>query len=599
MSGKNKTLIFVISILILFSVSILAVLKMQQEKEIAIFEEKNFQNIQESYKNISKKYESYYVDIVDNYFLSLTIKEIIRDKDKNALYDYTIKKYAILGKENTNLVSMKFYTPENNLLLDMDNKNAPSSKKGDFLVQKVHKLQKQTFGAEQASDGIVFKSVQPIFYGQEYLGAIEFGINVDYILKDIKSFANMSGALFVLKKDATSFELNSKNIKNMAIINKISKKSKYQPVENIQTRKGVIYSIYTFDIKDYRGISIARFHFFNNITTEVKSFEENLNQIAMFLIAMTLISVIVINGGVSRSLRELQSRFDNLADYTDMIDTNIMIVDTSVDGLITGASKRFCTISGYSQDELVGKNLDAFKADDENEELYKEMAKVLKKEKSWKGEFKNITKDNKPYWLEVSANAKMKDNKVFCYNFIMHNITAAKQKEEMSYIDELTSTYNRKSFTDIYPRMVHNIKRNGGCVNLIILDVDYFKKYNEIYGLEIADEALVKISDKLKESLRRPDDYCFRLGGGEFALLYRSKSEDEGYLYAQVLKKNIEMLGIKHEGNRKYKVLTVSLGLVSRDKDRINEEKEIYALAYEYLARAKDDGRNKVIRNLV
>jgi len=147
--------------------------------------------------------------------------------------------------------------------------------------------------------------------------------------------------------------------------------------------------------------------------------------------------------------------------------------------------------------------------------------------------------------------------------------------------------------------MVHNIKRNGGCVNFIILDIDDFKKYNELYGIKKADEALVKISAKLKESLRRPDDYCFRLGGDEFALLYRSKSEDEGYLYAQVLKKNIEMLAIKHKENRKYKVLTVSLGIVSRDKDRINTEDEIYMLAYEHLQRAKDDGRNKVIRTLV
>ena len=88
MSGKNKTLIFVISILVLFSVAILAVLKIQQEEEIAIFEEKNFENIKTSYANIAKKYESYYTDIIDNYFFSSSTKEIIRNKDKDALYKY-------------------------------------------------------------------------------------------------------------------------------------------------------------------------------------------------------------------------------------------------------------------------------------------------------------------------------------------------------------------------------------------------------------------------------------------------------------------------------------------------------------------------------
>ena len=494
---------------------------------------------------------------------------------------------------------MKFYSPDNNLLLNMDDKDSLIAEKGTLLVQKVHKLKKQTFGAEQGEDLVLFKSIQPIFYGQEYLGAIELGIRIDYILSDMKSFSNMIGAMFIMKQNATSFELVYKTIQTMAIVDKISKKSEYKPLENIKTRKGLAYSVYTFYIKDYRGISIARLHFFKDTTTEVKSFEDNLNQIAMFLVAMTLISIIVINSGVSRSLKDLQSSFDNLADYTNMIDNNIMIVDTSIDGLITGVSKRFCTISGYSQDELVGQSLDSLKADEDNEELYKEMAKALEKEKSWNGEFKNHTKDNKPYWLDVSADVKMKDNKVFCYNFIMHNITAQKQKEEMVYIDELTNTYNRKYFNDIFPRMIHNIKRNGGCVNFIILDIDDFKKYNEAYGIEKADEALIQISEKLKDSLRRPDDYCFRLGGGEFALLYRSKSEDEGYLYAQVLKKNIEMLGITHEENRKYKVLTVSVGVVSRGKDRINEEREIYKLAYDHLARAKADGRNKVVRDLI
>jgi len=599
MNGKNKTLIFVISILILFSVAILVVLKMQQEKEIAVFEKKNFTNIEISYKNLSKKYESSYENLVDNYFSNSTIKEMIRNKNKESLYRYAITKYKILQKQNINLVSMKFYSPDNTLLLDMDDKDSLNNINGDFLVQKAHKLRKHTFGAQQDKDMVLYKNIQPIFYGQEYLGVIELGINIDYIVRDMKLFNNIYGAIFIMKKNTTSFDLVYKNINNMAIINKISTKSEYKVLENIETRKGVVYSVYTFDIKDYRGISIARLHFFNDITSEKNLFEKNLNQIAIFLIAMTLISIIVINFGVSRSLKDLQSSFDNLADYTDMIDNNIMIIDTSIDGLITGVSQRFCTISGYSQDELVGKSLDNIKAKGVEQDLYTEMSKTLEKEKSWNGEFKNYTKDNKPFWLSVSASVKMKDNKVFCYNFIMHNITAKKQKEEMSYIDELTNTYNRKSFNDIFPRMVHNIKRNGGCVNFIILDIDDFKKYNEVYGIEKADEALIKISTQLRDSLRRPDDYCFRLGGDEFALLYRSKSEDEGYLYAQVLKKNIEMLGIKYEENRKYKVLTMSLGVVSRDKDRIHDEQEIYTLAYDYLQRAKSDGRNKVIRALI
>ena len=585
MSGKNKTLLFVVLVLILFSTSILVILKTQQETELKNFKEKSFQNIKTSYENISKRYKVYYLNILDEYFYDLKIKELLQNKDKQTLYDVSIKKYKILQKENTDLISMKFYTPDNKLFLSMNDYKLDSTQEGGFSIKKAHELKKQISTIEQINNYVISKNIYPIFYAQEYIGAIEININLKYILTDMQKFANISGALFVLKKGTKSFELLSETIQSKPILNQIDKKNNY--------------FIYTFKIKDTNGLNIAKFYFFKDITSEVKLLNDNFEKIAIFLIAMIFISIIIINSGVSRSLKKLQTSLNDFADYTNMIDNNIMMLSTSVDGAIISASNRFCTISGYTENELIGKHLDTLKADVEDKEIYENMMKSLAENKSWHGEFKNLSKTSNLYWLDVIVDAKLKDNEVSSYNFIMHNITAQKQKEDMLYIDELTDTYNRKYFKDVFPRMIHNIKRNGGCVNFIILDIDDFKKYNELYGMAKADAALKKIAEKLKDSLRRPDDYCFRLGGDEFGLLYRSESEDEGYLYAQVLKKNIEMLKIKYEENKKYKVLTVSLGIVSRAKDRIQEEQEIYALTYEHLQKAKADGRNKVIRALV
>jgi diguanylate cyclase (GGDEF)-like protein/PAS domain S-box-containing protein len=598
MSGKNKTLLFVISTLILFSIAILSVIKMQQNKEIKQFEQKNFLHVQKSFQNISEKYKKYYDGVVKIIFSDTNLKESIRNQNKDQFFNMLAEQYLLFQKENPNMTNMKFYLADNTLFVDMNKAKSANPEKGGVLIQKVHKFHKPVFGAEQTNNNISYKSIHPIFYGEEYLGALEIGINSAYILHDMKNYADVDGAMYVVYKNKTSFELFSNTLKNMSILDEV-KRQEDLVMQKITTRLGNKLSAYCFDIKDYKGISIAKFYFFKNTTQEIALFEQNFNQIAMFLAAMILISIVVINIGVSKSLKELQQSFDNLADYTEMIDNNIMIVDTTADGAITGMSNLFCTVSGYTQNELIGKHFKDLRDKDVEEKFYKKMQKELEKEGSWKGEFKNLTKDKKTYWLAVKADAKYQDKKLICYNYIMHDITDAKLKAEMVFIDELTNTYNRKYFNDVYPRMVNNIKRNGGCVNFIVLDVDEFKKYNEIYGSKQGDEALVKIADKLKSSLRRPDDYCFRLGGAEFGVLYRSESEDEGYLYAQVLKKNIEMLRIKHEGNRKYRVLTASLGLVSRAKDRINNEQEIYVLAYEHLTRAKADGRNKVIRALV
>ena len=599
MSIKNKILIFITFILVLFSVAILAVIKMQQDEEMKIFQNKHFENTKILYENINKKYESYYTDIIPHNFSDFDLKEAIKNGDKELLYKLSANKYRILQKQNSDLVMMNFYLPDNTLLLNMNKPKDTYKQKDGVLVQKVHKNKKTLFGYEQSKDYILYKNIHPIFYGKEYIGALELGINIEYILKDMKRDANIDGAMFVMYYNNSSFKLSYKTIKDMEIVDKLTKTTINKAHESIQTRRGVTYSLYSFNIKNNKNTTIAKLHFFNNRTKEVDKFAKDLQNISIFLIVMIFITLIVMNFGVSKLVKDLQSSYDDLYEYTDMIDNNIMIVDTTPQGIITGASQRFCEISGYKQNDLIGKSFKDLKDSEIPEKTYDEIDEILQKDGSWHGDIKNQTKDKKTYWLSVSIEAKLRDKKLICYNYIMHNITARKMNEELVFIDELTKTYNRKYFNDIFPRMVNTIKRNGGCINFVVLDVDDFKKYNELYGHAKGDEALVAISEVLSNSLRRPDDYCFRLGGGEFGILYRSASEEEGYLYTQVLKKNIEMIGIKHEANPIYKVLTASLGLVSLMSDKIVNEKDIYKTAYEHLLRAKEDGRNKIVRKLM
>jgi len=592
MNARSRTILLITFILTIFSVSILAVMQIQQEKEVKILKDKYFQNAKSSYSKISTKYETYYDEIILNIFNN-GFKQSFKDKNKEQSYKYFLDNYTNLRKQNTNLLGVSFYTPDNKLFLDMN--NLSKSVKNSLYVKLVNKTQKNVFSAFSDGKSVVFKSIHPIFYSNEYLGCIELEISSKYILDDMKKYTGVDGFIF----SSSSSALVYNTTKNMLLLNGIKKNAPTNTQYELKTRKGEVYSTYVFSLNDNMSLNIADIYFFNNITKEAQRLEENLFQISMFLLVMVLITILIVGVGVGKSLEKLQSSYDDLYEYTDMIDDNIMIVDTAKDGIITGASKRFCDVSGYSQDDLIGKSFRALKEDSVNKKVYEDIEKALLKDGKWSGDLHNTNKAGTGYWLSAVIEKKEKDNKFVCYNYIMHNITDKKISEELVHIDVLTSLYNRNYFNDIFPRMVNGIKRNGGCLNFIVLDVDGFAKFNEEYGAQVADEALVKIGNKLVESLRRPDDYCFRLGGGEFAILFRSGSEDEGLMYTKVLRKNIEMLGIKNKTNIKFKVLTASFGLASFIFERIIDEEDVYKTAYVHLRRAKEDGKNKVVHNLV
>lgn len=594
MSVKNKTLLLIIFTLTAFSVSLFYVVQIQQEKKINIIKNLEFENIKKSYESISKKYKNYYTDIIIHDLNEVKVKDAIRDENREVLYKLVKNKYKVLKDHNRDLTLMNFYLPDGTFFLDMNNPNSLYKNMSSLLVMKAQKNKKKTFGYEQYDNSLLYKSIHPIFYGKEYIGSLELGINSEYVLKDMKKYVNVEG-IMINKVDFSLY----KTTDNMEVVNLISKSTINTPQNTIYGIRGNAYIIYSFDLKNSENIPLVKFHFISNITKKIGEVEKDLLLLATALASMVLVTLIIVNFVISRSLKTLDNRFDSLSEFTDMIDNNIMIVDVSADFVITGVSQLFCDISGYSKDELIGKNFETLKDPDTPKELFDTLHKELEENGVWSGDLQNRTKDGQKYWLSAKVEAKYRDGKLLCYDYIMHNITAKKINEEIVYIDELTQTYNRKHFNDVFPRMVNGIKRNGGCVNFIVLDIDDFKKYNEIYGHSKGDEALVSISKTLKASLRRPDDYCFRLGGGEFGILFRSGSEDEGVLYAQVLKKNIEMIGIKHVANLTYKVLTASLGLVSQESHKIESDKDIYQRAYEHLRRAKDDGRNKVISSMI
>lgn len=167
--------------------------------------------------------------------------------------------------------------------------------------------------------------------------------------------------------------------------------------------------------------------------------------------------------------------------------------------------------------------------------------------------------------------------------------------EKLSITDTLTSLYNRRFFEKIFPRQIQRAESNREFLTFFTLDLDYFKQYNDSYGHQQGDWALVQVSEVLKEVFSRSDDYIFRMGGEEFAGIFLDDDEAHIHTLINQISEKLEKRQIEHKGNPIEGRLTASVGVYIKSPDVELGHQEIYRLADEALYHAKSKGRNQII----
>jgi len=295
---------------------------------------------------------------------------------------------------------------------------------------------------------------------------------------------------------------------------------------------------------------------------------------------------------------KLNEANEEINKYLTIINENVIVSSSDLKGNIKTVSDAFCKISGYSRDELIGKNHSILKHTDMDIGVYKDMWKTLNSNKSWHGEIKNKKKNGDFYWVcaTITPMFDKNENKI-AYTSVRQDITNKKELERISITDGLTNIYNRRHFNDIFPKIVNSKKRDNSLISFVIMDIDHFKQYNDNYGHQMGDDVLIKVSSCIENSLKRGDDYCFRLGGEEFGVIFNSDTQKQSEEFANILRKNIEELKIEHCGNSASSYVTASMGLVCVNAKDINSVDDIYKQGDDLLYVAKESGRNKVISN--
>ncbi|WP_069790700.1 diguanylate cyclase domain-containing protein [Cyanobacterium sp. IPPAS B-1200] len=171
---------------------------------------------------------------------------------------------------------------------------------------------------------------------------------------------------------------------------------------------------------------------------------------------------------------------------------------------------------------------------------------------------------------------------------------ANKVLEKMAYIDSLTQVANRGCFDKILEQQWDSLMRQKECLSLLLLDVDYFKKYNDFYGHPLGDECLITIAQCLQSVVRNSSDTVARYGGEEFVIILPYTNLEQATVVAEKIQSAIALLAIPHEVSKVSKHITFSIGIATTIPNYNHIPDDLIKKADQALYLAKQQGRNRL-----
>ena len=165
--------------------------------------------------------------------------------------------------------------------------------------------------------------------------------------------------------------------------------------------------------------------------------------------------------------------------------------------------------------------------------------------------------------------------------------------QRLSYLDALTNIANRRHFEEILEIEWRRAFRAKAPITLLMLDIDYFKQYNDMFGHRAGDGCLARVAAVLDESVQRAGDLMARYGGEEFGAILTGTDESGGAEVAERLRAAVEQLGIQRSDDPT-QVVTISIGVAAGIPGEVSSHEVLLAAADKALYEAKRAGRNRV-----
>lgn len=166
--------------------------------------------------------------------------------------------------------------------------------------------------------------------------------------------------------------------------------------------------------------------------------------------------------------------------------------------------------------------------------------------------------------------------------------------QKLSSLDGLTGVANRRRFDEILRQEWHRAMRHSTSLSLILLDIDYFKRFNDTYGHQSGDDCLRRVAQALEKSACRLTDTLARYGGEEFVAILPETGAKGAVNVAEQMRRCIQELRIPHKASDVDEHVTISVGVATMVPERDHNEEDLIAAADKALYTAKESGRNQV-----
>jgi diguanylate cyclase (GGDEF)-like protein/PAS domain S-box-containing protein len=170
----------------------------------------------------------------------------------------------------------------------------------------------------------------------------------------------------------------------------------------------------------------------------------------------------------------------------------------------------------------------------------------------------------------------------------------ALELRSQTFSDGLTGIANRRHFDLSMEKEQRRAKRTGIALTMLMIDIDFFKAYNDHYGHQQGDDTLIRVAGALAGSLQRPLDLIARYGGEEFAVVLPDMDSAGGARVAEALRQRIAQLAIPHAAAAA-RYVTVSIGVATQAPQQPVEVAELIGAADRALYAAKRCGRDRVV----
>ena len=164
--------------------------------------------------------------------------------------------------------------------------------------------------------------------------------------------------------------------------------------------------------------------------------------------------------------------------------------------------------------------------------------------------------------------------------------------QKLSSLDGLTGIANRRSFDDFLAKECLRSARDNTALSLLMIDIDFFKPFNDNYGHLAGDDCLRKVAAALDEVIHRPADLVARYGGEEFGVVLPNTDDAGAIKLAEKLSEKIRSLNITHEFSEAAKHITLSIGITHGVACEGTSPSDLIKQADQALYSAKESGRN-------